>query len=189
MKLDVAQRIGADLVEKLSKFCQTGKCIVVGSTRRLVSDPGDLELLCIPNLSIGRPALEFGKPGYASYFDAALASLITGNYLTPTNRGTICRKFFINSNHAKLQIWVVHDPTVWGVCSTVYTGPAEFSKWVVTQRQFGGALPDGHRITDGWKLFDSYSNHLPMLAEGEFFEFLSLGWVDPENRHARMRKF
>lgn len=188
MKLEHAQEQGNLLVSALAKFCLPKMCMVVGSTRRLVDEPGDLELLCCPDLN-GHPRLEFGKPAFSSFFDQALHGMVEKNILTPTNKGNLCRKYYLNSSHSKLQIWVLYDPSLWGVCATVYTGPADFSKWVVTQRQFGGALPDGHRITDGWKLYDMYQSRITVPTEGEFLEFLGLGWVEPKDRRANMRKW
>lgn len=83
---------------------------------------------------------------------------------------------------ADLVMYCLTDPSLWGVQAVVRTGPLELAKWCVKEKQYGGGLPDGHRVDDGWKIFDPYDSVIPMPVEGEFLEFLGLPWIKPVDR-------
>lgn len=84
----------------------------------------------------------------------------------------------------------------------IRTGPNsphdKFSKWIVTQRSQGGALPDGYRVFKAavWRVDQFESEEkiregekpLAMPNEEDFMAFLGWSpideWYKPSNRHA-----
>jgi hypothetical protein len=67
-----------------------------------------------------------------------------------------------------------------GVIMVIRTGPADFSKRIVTPRYHRGCLPSDCRVEDGavWH----GDQIIPMPEEIDFLEFLGLGWVEPKER-------
>jgi hypothetical protein len=80
----------------------------------------------------------------------------------------------------------------------IRTGPGNdddnFSRFCVTQRHQGGALPDGYRVRHlaVWSAdqldarFEPHKGESPMEMpeELDFLKFLGLGWIEPAARHA-----
>jgi hypothetical protein len=102
-----------------------------------------------------------------------------------------------------LDLWITVPPAQYGVNLAIRTGPGHptdnFSKWMVTQRSKGGALPDGYRFKHVavWradqldvkdKPFEGESP-LPMPTEEVFLDFLGLPDPQPSERHADWGRF
>lgn len=79
-----------------------------------------------------------------------------------------------------LDLFLVHPPAQWGVIMTIRTGPAEFSRKMVTQRNKGGLLPSFAKVIDGGVYVDG--KLIEMNEEADFFNFCDLKWIDPQNR-------
>jgi DNA polymerase/3'-5' exonuclease PolX len=71
-------------------------------------------------------------------------------------------------------------PEQWGVVMTLRTGPANFSRDLVTTKQKGGLLPSHLKVKDGrvW----AGSKALDTSSEEKFFDLLGLKWIEPRNR-------
>jgi len=82
-----------------------------------------------------------------------------------------------------LDLFLVLQPAQqWGVLFAIRTGPADFSKWLVTPRKDGGALPSYCCVQDG--VVRNGDTIMPMPEESDFFDFLGLGWIEPGQRQA-----
>jgi hypothetical protein len=115
------------------------------------------------------------------------------------------RKYWINMELFDLEpgrdfvldLWITLPPAQFGVNYVIRTGPGSptdhFSKWVVTQRSQGGALPDGYRVKHAavWRVDQLDAKNEPfegecplqMPTEESFIDFLGLN-MEPSERHA-----
>lgn len=172
-------------------------------------DVGDIEIMGMPILRAPRP--EFGKPIFETMLDKLLYEIIQAKWLfSPIQNGPKKKKFPVNLgiynlkslNPFYLELYLVTPPAQWGVLSVIRTGPAKqedhFSKWCVTNRSDGGALPDGFIVKHGavWKMEqvdhrrEPRPGEIPMQMPDEysFFHFLGIEYIEPQARHARWRR-
>jgi len=98
--------------------------------------------------------------------------------------GNRYRQYEFTNSRAQLDLFLVHEPVQWGVAMVLRTGPAKFSKWVVTQRRLGGALPSFARVRDG----GVYQGRklIEMPQEIDFLNFLGIGYEQPWKRFVGM---
>lgn len=89
-------------------------------------------------------------------------------------------------------------PASWGAMMAIRTGPADFSKWLVTKVGQGGAMPVDMRMED-FRLVRSSSvasGNLEVLqdvvidtpTEQDFFAALGIGFIEPTMRRSRVRE-
>lgn len=197
-----------DLKQAVTPACE--KVLVVGSVRRGRQDVHDLELLCLPKE--GHPAPEFGNRElmFATHLDRVFYDLEKAHKLRKIQGGPKAKRFAVNLPHYGLtqylnefhaEFYIITPPAQWGVGAVIRTGPARdsdhFSKYCVTRRSFGGALPDGYRVKHlaVWRedQLDAKGEPLrgqtpmAMPEEQDFLDFLGLGWIEPQARHAPRR--
>ncbi len=208
MKHDVALKVAEALVEHLRPVCT--RIEIAGSIRRLKPEVKDIEIVCIPDLTITpkRAPLEFGKPippSYKTELDQLIAQM--GDDVSLDLNGDRMKKLFLRYAGIKCDLFINLPPAEWGVQLAIRTGSADFSHWLVTNRKYGGALPDGyfvkHQVVwDAGKIRKAVmpddpnkalkllteENHLPMAEEAEFLGFCGLGWIEPREREAKWRK-
>lgn len=86
-----------------------------------------------------------------------------------------------------LDLFIVSPPADWGVILTIRTGPPDFSRWIVTRREKGGALPDRYRVNQGavWE----GKEKVECFNEIDFLNLLDLGWIEPKDRYPQWHKF
>lgn len=210
MNLADARYIAEDLRSAIEPGCVSGMTEIVGSVRRKRVDVHDIEILGVPILRAPRP--EFGNPVvFLTIVDKLLYELVKGGRLyQPVQNGPKKKTFPINLEAYNLQslnefhfeLYLVTPPAQWGVLSVIRTGPAKqedhFSKWCVTNRNSGGLLPDGYLVKHGavWSM-DQVDHRreprpgeipLEMPDEQSFFNFLGIGFIEPQERHARWRR-
>lgn len=192
MELSAAKQIADELKSALAPACT--RIEIAGGVRRGKPDVHDLELVCIPELS-RKPRLELGRPAYASktLLDAVLYDLEKrGRIVERVKDGDKYKQLKLSDGTGqlygfKLDLFIVLPPAQWGVIFTIRTGPGSvednFSRWMVTQRSIGGALPSNLRVKEGavWCGDDV----IPTPEEQDFFAVLGLDWLEPSQRHAR----
>lgn len=184
-------------------------CVIAGSVRRMSQDVHDIELVSKPILKAPRP--EFGGPLYKTEFDKVLARLEEQGYIHFLMGGEKLKKYEVHLlafglvhtlNPFKVEFYQCTPPAQFGVLLAIRTGPAKddnnFSKWIVTQRKNGGALPNGYRVKHAavWleDQLDSKDepikgeNPISMPDEMDFFNFLELKWIEPALRVARWKR-
>lgn len=172
-----------ELLALLSPYCE--RIEVLGSIRRQRSTCGDIELLAIPKME---PSMLHDMFGDAvshvpaiDMLDNALQDLLAEGTLQqrqprkwgPRYRAALYRAF-------PLDLFVCLAPAKWGVLSVLRTGPAEFSRQIVTPIEKGGLMPKGMYCYGGaiWRDGDS----LDTPEEIDVFRALNLRYLEPELR-------
>lgn len=224
MNLNDGVLIAGQLREWLKDTCETGGivytadsadqqvplCVVAGSVRRMSQSVHDVELVSKPILKAPRP--EFGGPVYKTHFDRVLARLEADGYIHFLMGGEKLKKYEVHLqafglaptlNPFKVEFYQCTPPAQFGVLLAIRTGPGNddnnFSRWIVTQRENGGALPNGYRVKHGAVWLEGQldakdepiKGEMPisMPNEMDFFNFLELKWVEPVNRRAMWKKY
>jgi len=217
MKYQDAQNIASYLFDQVKGACEVGNllvqyqvplCTIAGSLRRDKPEVHDIEIVASPSLKTPRP--EFGKQIYKTEFDKKLAALEESGHLRFVMGGDKLKKYEVvmsafglppTLNPFHVEFYLCTPPAQYGVLLTIRTGPAKdndnFSKWMVTQKELGGALPDGYRVKHGavWKEDQLDARQEPikgqtplhMPDELDFFKFCQVKWVSPQHRHALWR--
>jgi DNA polymerase/3'-5' exonuclease PolX len=185
MKYSLVKQIAEHLVLNLAESCL--RIEPAGSFLRKKAECGDLEILCIPRPGAPRP--EFGTTRiYASWIDQALHRLECEGFLGRREKdGPKYKKIHIITdrygiaclNVFALDLFIVR-PETWGVQKMIRTGPAEFSRSMVTPVSSGGLMPDGLKIGDG--LLWEGENVIPTPEEADLFKAFNMRWLDPEKR-------
>lgn len=84
-------------------------------------------------------------------------------------------------NGIEVDLFVVRPPAQFGYLFALRTGPASFSRALVTPRRKGGLMPDDLEARDG-----AYRRNgvvVPTPTEAAVFRLLGLEWVPPWERH------
>lgn len=173
MKLEHAQKIAQSLIADLKPYCH--RIEIGGSVRRKKAEVKDIELVCIPVFGFvptGQMSLE-GDP--LTSFENLLFEHISAN----RDRYDIIKmgdKYAqIGTKHIKVDVFTATFRT-WGYIFMLRTGPAEFSKWVVTELKRREFEPkDGAIWSDG--------EQLPTINETDVFHLLQIADIYPEYRH------
>lgn len=177
---DNAITIAMPIMELLSPDCE--RLEIAGSLRRkneydsgLDYKVSDIELCCVPRM-ISTVDL-FGNTISRS---SALESSAS-----PTRRiGEILKngekyKQIALPEGIKLDLFIVTPPAQWGVIFAIRTGPANYSRWLVTERPYG-AMPRGYNVSDG-RLYKQ-GNIVETPEEIDFFREIGLAYLAPSVR-------
>jgi len=187
MEYDKVLPIAERLVDLLQPGCN--RIEIAGGLRRLKPDPHDIEIVAIPDLR--PPHLIFGNPVYPTILDKLLASLARGDeddlLIHLGLNGPKFKQFAISQDCGQhwiisLDLFLVTPPADWGVLYLIRTGPADFSHWIVTQKNCWGGLPNGYRVEDG-RILSSSNEYIPCPEEIDFLKFCHLDWIEPSQRH------
>jgi len=199
--------IAEDLKTLIQPACEPESVMIGGGIRRKKMDVHDIEIIAKPILK--PPVPVFGDPRtFLTPLDKKLYELEMAKrlYSTSPNKGEKKKVYKINLDYYGLQalngfsveFYLCTPPAQWGVGIVIRTGPGSdednFSKFCVTQRLQGGALPDGYRVRHlaVWSAdqldarFEPFKGESPMEMpeEMDFLKFLGLGWIEPAARHA-----
>lgn len=187
MKHAEALSLANDVVAVLRSACV--RVEIAGSIRRGKDEVKDIEIVAIPDLNIkpGRIPIEFGKPvpvQHKTKLDEVLAFQRDHFKIKFEKQGDKYKKFTLIDWEISVDLFLVTPPASWGVQCLIRTGPAEFSHWMVTQRRYGGALPNSVRVKDGavWDEGDGSKYNLP--EEEDVFKLCDLNFVPPGKRVA-----
>ena len=200
-----AHKIADDLLGRVSPACEEGRAVIVGSVRRHKRDVHDIEIACrsLP----GRPAPTFGSlVVHASHLEKQLYEMEQEHRIAKIKGGPKAKQYAVKTslygvptlNPFKVEFYINTPPAQWGVQLVIRTGPGapndNFSKWCVTNRAFGGGLPDGYKVKHlgVWHVDQLNAKGEPlhgeqpmvMPEESDFFGFLGMDWVEPRERHA-----
>jgi DNA polymerase/3'-5' exonuclease PolX len=190
MKYTDALPIAEKLVDLLIPGCS--RIEIAGSLRRKKDDVGDIEIIAIPDMRPVRPTFGMAHV-FATTLDAVLYGLAmdgdeSGIMLHALKGGGKYKQYWVSQDHGyhlldiKLDLFLVTPPAQWGSIFMIRTGPADFSKWMVTPRSHGGALPDGYDHQKGSAVRTSDGQIIPMPEEIDYFNFCGLPYIEPENR-------
>lgn len=121
-----------------------------------------------------------------SLLDPCLEELVgEGRLGAPERNGPKAKRFPIPGagEGVNLDLSVIHDRGRWPLEFAVRTGPADFAHALVTPRKYGGLLPDGHRVADGWRILAPPDGKpLDLTSEGAVIQFLCGRWIKPADR-------
>ena len=192
--------IAESLLEAWGPACE--RIEIAGSVRRGNPDPHDIEIVAIPR----REVLVAKRDMFAdsevatserNLLDELLAGWKAGGRLRdrPDKNGRgawgprLKRALYqttisqLNRN-VGIDIFSVLPPAQWGVIFAIRTGPADFSKELVTSRLEGGFMPVGMQVKDGslWIAGRNGSARVDTPEEEDFFAALGLPCWPPQER-------
>jgi len=182
MKLERAQRIAESLKHDLEPFCH--RIEIGGSIRRKKPEVKDIELVCIPKFGdypTGQMSLE-GDPltSYENLLFEHIAANRDDKYGIH-KMGDKYAQIEVHHDHAtgvrqyiKVDVFTATQET-WGYIFMIRTGPAEFSKWVVTELKRKGYVPKDGAVWLGGK-------PIPTRDETDVFHLLQISDIYPEYR-------
>jgi len=171
MSLPFARNLANRMVEMLSPDCD--RIEIAGSIRRCKPEIGDIEIVLIP-----KPINDlFGYPMFGA--DRIEDVLVREGFELPKN-GQFPKQARLPTGSVNFDIFLT-TPEKWGVIFTIRTGSDDFSKWLVTSRQQGGALPSNLKVADG-RVWITGSVPLATPEEPDFFARIGLDWIPPEQR-------
>lgn len=156
MSRELALPLAWDLLQQLGDSCE--RLEIVGSLRRLTPDCGDIELLAIPKWADLPGTDLFGNPiiePAASLLEHQVYAMLADGVLQlrkPVRNGERYKALIFDG--FPLDLFICHPPAQYGVLKVIRTGPAEYSKRLVTPVEKGGWMPYGMCCQDGslWAL-------------------------------------
>ena len=172
--LSEAEKIANQVVQRLSPVCD--RISVSGSIRRKKKEVGDIEIVCIPKITWGADLFgELTQP--LNHLQKELSKLKCGGW-TFIKNGPKYKQIQLHRGY--LDLFIVTPPAQWGVIFAIRTGPASFSRQIVTQKKYGGLLPSDCKVRDGavWQ----NGEIVPMPEEEDFLEFVGLSGLQAEER-------
>ncbi len=188
LALDIAENIKAQLEPACNRV------EIKGSLARKKPNVNDIDIMV--ELNGRRPRLEFGMKASdapRTELDVILQGMTGEGTLRFLQGGDRLKKFMISMgtlNPIKLELYICQPPAQWGVISVIRTGSEEFSKWMVSSRNRGGALPPKYCCMDGAiRKLTKIEECLPMPEESDFFTFCEMEWISPESRQPHWGKF
>jgi len=167
--LDKAKALADKIVAVLAPACD--RLEIAGSIRRRQQFVGDVEIVAIPKRE--------GLLEDTVQLDRLLRGLVASGKLHLIKNGDKYKQFAILKAGINLDLFLC-EPETWGVCLTIRTGPATFSKRMVTQQFMGGNLPNDLRVHElrVWR----GDTALETPGEGDFFKIAEAVYVPPEER-------
>ncbi len=184
MTLLTANRLADELTGLFRPFCERWE--IAGSIRREKSiGIKDIEIVAIPKLEEIQAGL-FGEPaGAKNLFLDALDQAVAGGVLSKRigeNSGQQCwgpkHQRAVYKGEA-VDIFQVIPPAQWGAILAIRTGPAGYSRSLVTPKPYG-YMPFGMKLKDGG-LYRG-TDLIPTPEEEDFFAALAIAWVPPGDR-------
>jgi DNA polymerase/3'-5' exonuclease PolX len=164
---------------------------IAGSVRRGKPDVHDLEFVLIPH----RDEDLFGSETVTySMLDSAIAAAVSAGRLVWDSDVKRNGPKLKRLKHPRIGLIVelyIADQENFGNLLTIRTGHADFSRWIMTSRAQGGAMPIGRRQQGGY-LWDvsSPSQHrlIPCRTEADYFREVGVlkSMPPPERRTAEL---
>jgi DNA polymerase/3'-5' exonuclease PolX len=180
-----ATRLAEPLYTDLAPYCE--RLEVAGSIRRQAPTVGDVELVAMPKLAAQLDLFGEASGECDDLLAARLAWLLEHGELTPryTEAGQARlgpRYQALVYQDAGVDLFICRPPAQFGVILTIRTGPAAFSKALVTPKREGGYLPDHLRVQGGALRYRTSGEILPTGEERDLFAAIGLPWQPPEVR-------
>jgi DNA polymerase/3'-5' exonuclease PolX len=189
-----ARRAAHQICGILQDACE--RIEIAGSIRRMLAMVGDIEIVCRPKLLMGH------RSNFISAIDELLDEIIPidgtlfagdvrdkglrWNNERPTNGTRYKRLIWVGQEgpleRIPVDLFCVLPPASWGALMAIRTGPADFSKGLVTKRRQGGAMPDELLQRDGalW----GPEGRVETPEEEDYFRLLGIPCWAPEGRTA-----
>jgi DNA polymerase/3'-5' exonuclease PolX len=158
------------------------RATIAGSLRRGAGMVSDIELVCEPR--VGRDL--FGEPNGDCELAARLEELRASGAVRwrdethPPNRDWHAARrmwaLVVEPEGIPLDVFAVRPPAQWGAILAIRTGPAEYSRRLVTT-----CRERGFRCTEG-RLVDASGHDVWTPEERDFIATCGLPWAEPEAR-------
>lgn len=176
--LALADEYAGELVARLRSFC--GRIEVAGSVRRRKATVGDIEIVCEATQEIvSRDLLDGSVTFRAPTIHAELDRMAMQGELgrSVTQHGSRYRRYpFMVGSRIFVDFFIVLPPATWGAILAIRTGPADYSRMLVTRLR-----ERGYRSTDG-RVLDRWGRAIPTDTEEQFFAACGVDWCRPEER-------
>lgn len=187
-----ALSVANTLKQILSPTCQ--RIEVAGSLRREKSLVGDIELVIVPKI-VATPAAGqlFDTGDHQPLFTLLddLAMCRTSNFSRGRCWGNKLRvlSYAYGNESINIDLFIVTE-TTWGNQLALRTGPADFSRLLVTHGPQGGAMPVGFVHKEGAVVREHTGTRMEFREERAFFNFLDLPYWKPIHRtEATLRSY
>lgn len=177
MDYSQAVEIAKAWVENLSPYCQ--RIEIAGSLRRRKPEVKDIEIVAIPIET--KMVNMFGQ---VTAGVGAIDGYLTGAGIHFVKSGDKYKQAILREG-IKLDLFLVTPPAQWGYIMAIRTGPADYSKWLVTSRRYGGAMPSYLKGRDGAIWHGTRIVETP--DEESFFGVLGIPMLPPELRKVPSR--
>lgn len=175
MKYLEALRVANRVVARLAPLCD--RIEIAGSLRRQREDVHDIDLVISPRMCKRADLFGVETDTEEMLIDDVLDEL--GEVKKSGPRG----KQILLPEDIHLELWCVRPPAQWGAIFVIRTGNGDFSRWLVTSKRFGGAMPSHLHEKDGclW----NGNTPVPTPEESDFFAALGLPYIEPAERRAK----
>lgn len=176
-----AKRVGEKYRKLLEPYCYEGKCVLAGSIRRNCETVGDIEIICQPLSLIDQGLFEGERKIRYPIYDA-IKGIFHG--LKYSKDGRKYKQILVPDSTwdaLSIDLFIVIPPAQWGYRLAIATGPAQWNKYLVSQRRQGGAFPDDYFMENG-AIYAPNRNLIEMPTEQDYFDFLGIPWLEPEHR-------
>jgi DNA polymerase/3'-5' exonuclease PolX len=164
-----ARDLAEQVVARLSPLVD--RIEIAGSIRRGVTSPKDIEIVAVPS-QVSEDL--FGETRYAIQ---EITDVCWGmGYRVPKAGDRYIQVEQVLESPYTLDLFLVHPPAEWGTLFAIRTGPASWSRELVTRIR--GRLwrcQDGHVV-------DERGQVVPTPEEADFFRTALTPWVPPEQR-------
>ena len=175
IELGKANRMAEKLKKNLAPYCI--KIEIAGSIRREKAEVGDIEIVCIPR--------RFKRKGKKkeSHLDFQLKKLEKKNKIRMIKGGSRMKQFYLIRKDRtiiiKVDLFCVLPPAQWGVIYMIRTGPASFSKWLVSFRK-----PKGLKFDKGtiWKQLMKIHVSDPLVKSKKKLTWIALSPIPTEKK-------
>jgi len=203
-KRDVALTRAQELIEQLRSACE--RIEIAGSLRRGMASVGDIEIVALPKVAEHAVAVQLSLFGDAtpariervSLLDEALVEIVAAGELVRERPhaadrpawGDKYKKLWAKVQtddglaYIQVDLFIVVPPAQWGPIFTLRTGPDEFSRWLVTQRRKGGAMPSNMHQVKG-TLWRGPDVEVLVPTEQDYFAALGVVYIEPHLRDDR----
>jgi len=186
--LSFAQQIAEALQAELAQYCDHIE--IGGSIRRKKAEVGDIELVCVPKKVLvptsqttlgGTPVLKPSNPLFdrlKTYDVLKMGERYAKIQLDLTECDDWTPEVYGEDKYIKVDVFTA-TPETWGYIFLLRTGPAEFSKFIVTELKKRGFTPK-----DGTICEEDANGSTPMHTptEADVFGLLQIDWIEPECR-------
>lgn len=166
---------------------------ILGSLRRGKPEVNDIELLVAPRFE-DVPAGLFGESEPVNVLAREMKRILDAGGVEHrydvNGRGSFGERYMrinwvvpegpeLPEERVPVDLFVCLPPAQWGVLKMIRTGPADFSKRLVTPRPYG-MLPMGMRVQDGQIIDRGQPIETP--DEETFFAQIGIDYIRPEDR-------
>lgn len=171
--------LAEEFIETIQPYCE--RIAIAGSLRRGKPWVRDMEIVAVPKRTPQHDL--FGEiVGYTNHLDEFIvAATPISPRLDSRGQGAWGERYK-RALHCgvPLDLFCVLPPAQWGLIYMIRTGPADFSRRLVTPQRFGGLLPDRYTIHDGaiW----SGNDLLSTPEEDDVFAVVNIRRIAPEDR-------